>query len=248
MLDRGDNSSAKNTDNAITTTPIYAITKSARTNLGTKVIDLNNDSAYIDYTISVENQGNANGTNVTIEDILPDGLVAIQANEPNYILPTTTGGSSNINTSISADGRTITVANQNIDRGNTVTVKFWVKKANNATASSNFVNYAVVKDNLNGDGTDKNVKENNYENLGNAAVGRDNNTDATVTSKNQNRNISITDDAYKELALQNKGLVSLILSLTTVPMLQKQMQLARSCLPLQLLKLILTLLILVEYL
>lgn len=70
MLDRGDNSSAKNTDNAITTTPIYAITKSARTNLGTKVIDLNNDSAYIDYTISVENQGNANGTNVTIEDIL----------------------------------------------------------------------------------------------------------------------------------------------------------------------------------
>ena len=206
---------ATNTDTAVTKTPIYAITKSARSNLGTRVIDLNNDNAYVDYTITVANQGNADGTAVTIVDALPNGMAALtDTQDPNYLAPTTTGGSTNITPSVSSDGRTISVTGQDIAQGTTITVKFRAKKADNATTSSDFVNYAVVKDDTNGDGTfnlvdssgdnlDSDTTENNYEDSSNADLGKDNNSNATVTAQEQTRDINITNGINKEVALQS---------------------------------------------
>ena len=205
---------ATNIDTAVTVTPIYAITKSAQSNLGTKVIDLNNNDAYVDYIVTVANQGTADGTAVTIEDFLPNGLVAIRAGEPHYIAPTTTGASSNVTPTISADGKTITVTGQNIVQGSTITIKFRAKKATGATTSSNFVNYAVVRDDTNDDGTfdlvdssgdksDTGTAENNYEDPARPNLGKDNNTAATVTAQEQTRDINITEGLSKEVALQS---------------------------------------------
>jgi len=214
LAGKGQTATAANTDTAVTVTPIYAITKSAQSNLGTKVIDLNNPDAYVDYTISVANQGTANGTAVTISDALPNGLVAIKAGEANYLAPTTTGGSSNVTPVISNDGKTITVTGQDINQGGTITIKFRVKKAVGATTSSSFVNYAVVRDDTDGDGIfdlvdssgDKNdtgTTENNYEDPARPTLGKDDNTAATVTAQEQNRDINITDGVNKEVALQS---------------------------------------------
>jgi uncharacterized repeat protein (TIGR01451 family) len=200
LNDKGQTATATNTDNAITTTPIYAITKSARTNLGTKIIDLNNPNAYVDYTITVLNEGTADGTDVTITDALPDGLIAIQNGEANYVAPTTTGSANNVTPVISADGRTVTVTGQDIDQNDTITITFRARAADNATQASTFNNYAVVTDDLDddgdvdltdssGDNTDPNTNENNFEDPANPDVGQDNNDDATVTPKNQNRDL-----------------------------------------------------------
>ena len=214
LNDKGQTATATNTDNAITTTPIYAITKSARTNLGTKIIDLNNPNAYVDYTITVLNEGTADGTDVTITDALPDGLIAIQNGEANYVAPTTTGSANNVTPVISADGRTVTVTGQDIDQNDTITITFRARAADNATQASTFNNYAVVTDDLDddgdvdltdssGDNTDPNTNENNFEDPANPDVGQDNNDDATVTPKNQNRDLNITPAADKEVALQS---------------------------------------------
>lgn len=212
---RGKNQTATitNTDNAITTTPIYAINKSATTNLGTKNFDLKNDNAYVDYTITVTNQGNEDGTAVTIEDKLPNGLVAIQSGENNYVAPTTTGGTSNVTPSLSSDGKTITVTGQNILQNQTITVTFRAKKAQSATVDSNFNNYAVVRDDTNGDGSfdlvdssgdkkDSSVVENNYEDSANPSVGKDTDN-GTIKPTQQNRELTISEGANKEVALQS---------------------------------------------
>ncbi len=212
--DLGQPAVATNTDNAITVTPIYAITKSAQSNLGTKIIDLNNPNAYVDYTITVLNEGTADGTDVTITDALPDGLIAIQNGEANYVAPTTTGSANNVTPVISADGRTVTVTGQDIDQNDTITITFRARAADNATQASTFNNYAVVTDDLDddgdvdltdssGDNTDPNTNENNFEDPANPDVGQDNNDDATVTPKNQNRDLNITPAADKEVALQS---------------------------------------------
>ena len=214
LVDKGQAATATNTDTAVTMTPVYAITKSAKSNLGTKVIDLNNDNAYVDYTITVANQGTADGTAVTIVDELPNGLVAIQSGETNYVAPTTTGASNNVTPVISADGKTITVTGQDIAQNSTITIKFRVKKAEGATTSSDFVNYAVVRDDTNGDGTfdlvdssgdnsDTGTVENNYEDPARPNLGKDNNTAATVTAQEQTRDINISEGLSKEVALQS---------------------------------------------
>ena len=206
--------SATNTDNAVTTTPIYAITKSAQSNLNNNRIDLNNANSYVDYTITIENQGTADGTGVTIEDTLPDGLVAIQSDEANYVAPTTTGSSNNQTPSISADGRTVTVTGQDINRGDVITVTFRAKASSTATVDSNFVNYAVVKDDIDddsdfdlidssGDANDPNVIENTYEDPANPDTGADDNSDATVTPAAQTRDINISPGVDKEVPLQS---------------------------------------------
>jgi len=214
LVDKGKAATATNTDTAVTMTPVYAITKSAQSNLGTKVIDLNNDNAYVDYTITVANQGTADGTAVNIIDALPNGLVAIQSGEANYVAPTTTGASNNVTPVISADGKTITVTGQNIAQNSTITIKFRAKKAAGATTSSDFVNYAVVRDDTDGDGTfdlvdssgdnsDAGTTENNYEDPARPNLGKDNNTDATVTPQEQTRDINISQGLSKEVALQS---------------------------------------------
>ncbi|MGM8888626.1 hypothetical protein ACS8FD_22045, partial [Psychrobacter sp. 1U2] len=61
LTDKGQTTADKratNTNNAITTTPVYAITKSATTNLNNKIFDTNNANAYVDYTITIKNEGN----------------------------------------------------------------------------------------------------------------------------------------------------------------------------------------------
>ncbi|WP_201585016.1 DUF11 domain-containing protein [Psychrobacter jeotgali] len=210
---KGKTATITNTDNAITTTPIYAINKSATTNLGTKNFDLKNDNAYVDYTITVTNQGNEDGTAVTIEDKLPNGLVAIQSGEDNYVAPTTTGGTSSVTPSISSDGRTVTVTGQNILQNQTITVTFRAKKAENATVDSTFNNYAVVRDDTNGDGSfdlvdssgdkkDDSVIENNYEDPANPSVGTDTDN-GTIRPTQQNRELNISKGADKEVALQS---------------------------------------------
>lgn len=209
---------ATNTDNALTKTPLYAITKSAITNLGNSNLDLNSTTAYVDYTITVKNEGNIAGTAISISDDLPSGLVAIASTEANYVAPTVTAsnGSAAGTAVISNANKTITVAGQNIKVGETITVTFRAKKATGATATSSFVNYAVVRDNTKDDATantpdiidrsDNGTNpggptENTYEDPAKPLVGKDDNTNATVNTTNQTRAIAITPGANKEIAL-----------------------------------------------
>ncbi|WP_435978697.1 hypothetical protein [Psychrobacter sp. DM4] len=211
LTDLGQPAVATNTDNAVTVTPIYAITKSAQSNLGTQIIDLNNANAYVDYTITVLNEGTADGTDVTITDDLPAGLIAIQNGEANYVAPTTTGTGT---PAVSSDGRTVTLIGQNIDQNDTITITFRARPADNATVGSDFVNFAVVTDDLDddgdidltdssGDAADNNTTEDNFEDPTNPDIGEDNNDNATVTPRNQTRSLTITDDENKEVALQS---------------------------------------------
>ncbi|MEN8624666.1 beta strand repeat-containing protein [Psychrobacter proteolyticus] len=212
------NYTAVNTDNALTKTPIYAITKSATTNLGNKNFDLNNTDAFVDYTITVKNEGNISGTAISISDDLPSGLVAIASGQQNYKAPSvTTSNGSAVGTAIlSNSNKTITVAGQNIKVGETITVTFRAKKATDATSSSLFTNYAVVRDNTNSDAnantpdiidrsddgvTPGGLTESTYENTATPLIGKDDNTNATVTTTNQTRAIAITPGANKEVAL-----------------------------------------------
>ena len=209
---------AVNTDNALTKTPIYAITKSATTNLGNKNFDLNNTSAFVDYTITVKNEGNLDGTAISISDDLPSGLVAIASGEANYKAPTvaTSNGSATGTAVLSNSNKTVTVAGQNVKVGETITVTFRAKKATDATTNSLFTNYAVVKDNTNSDVnantpdiidrsddgvTPGGLTESTYENPASPLTGKDDNTNATVTTSNQPRAIAITPGANKEVAL-----------------------------------------------
>lgn len=209
---------ATNTDNALTKTPIYAITKSAITNLGNKKFDLNNTGAFVDYTITVKNEGNIDGTAISISDDLPSGLAAIASTEANYVVPTVTAsnGSTAGTAVISNSNKTITVAGQNVKVGETITVTFRAKKATGATATSSFVNYAVVRDNTKDDATANNPDiidrsdngltpggptESNYEDPTKPLVGADNNNNATVETTNQIRAIAISPGANKEIGL-----------------------------------------------
>ncbi len=209
---------ATNTDNALTKTPLYAITKSATTNLGNKNLDLNNANSYVDYTITVKNDGNIDGTAVSISDDLPSGLVAIATGQDNYVAPTViaSNGSATGTAVLSNSNKTITVAGQNIKVGETITVTFRAKKADGATSSSSFVNYAVVRDNTKDDTTantpdiiDRSdngitpggLTESTYEDPAKPLVGADNNNNATVETTNQRRAIAITAGENKEIAL-----------------------------------------------
>ena len=209
---------ATNTDNALTKTPLYAITKSATTNLGNNNLDLNNTGAFVDYTITVKNEGNIDGTAISISDDLPSGLVAIVSGQANYIAPTVTAsnGSAAGTAVLSAANKTITIAGQNIKVGETITVTFRAKKADGATATSSFGNYAVVRDNTKDDATANNPDivdrsdnsvtsggptESTYEDSAKPLAGKDDNTNASVSTTNQTRAIAITPGANKEIAL-----------------------------------------------
>lgn len=210
---------ASNVDNAKTIAPLYAITKSATTNLGTRNLDLNNPNAYVDYTITVKNEGNLDGKAISISDDLPSGLVAIASGEANYTAPTVTAsnGSTAGTAKLSAANKTITVASQNIKVGETITVTFRAKKAAGATSADNsFVNYAVVKDDTANDSnattpditdrSDDGTTETTYENKGTGAyLGKDDNSKATVTTTNQTRAIAISPGVNKEVALLTSG-------------------------------------------
>lgn len=219
LTSKGQPATVVNNDIAIVKTPIYAITKSAKTNLNNRRIDLANANAFVDYTITVKNEGTENGTAVQIIDTLPSGLVAIKSGETNYIAPTITSSSTSSTTApnISTDGKTITVASQDIKMGETITITFRAKAASGAAAADNFVNFAVVKDDTNGDGTydlvdssgdntDANTSENNYEDPARPNLGKDDNTNAALTPTNQNRNITISQGANKEVALQSSNI------------------------------------------
>ena len=209
---------ATNTDNALTKTPLYAITKSATTNLGNKNLDLNNTGAYVDYTITVKNEGNIDGTAITISDDLPSGLVAIASTEANYLAPTVTAsnGSAAGTAVLSAVNKTITVAGQNVKVGETITVTFRAKKATGATDADSFTNYAIVRDNTKDDATANNpdiidrsdngltpggLTQSTYEDPSKPLIGKDDNTNSSVTTSNQVRAINITSGANKEIAL-----------------------------------------------
>lgn len=208
---------ATNTDNAKTTTPLYAIQKSAVTNLPNRIFDINNSASFVDYTITVKNEGNADGTAVTIIDTLPAGLVAVtSADTAIYKAPTvTTSGGSVVKTaSVSTDGKEITIIGQDIKINEIITVTFRVKKDASTPASGTVItNYAVVKDSTKDNGTfdlidtskDANgdgVTEKNYEDkTATDYKGKDDNTNSPITTSNQSRSIIISDGTSKEVAL-----------------------------------------------
>ena len=219
----GQPSTALNTDNAIVKTPTYAITKSATTNLGDKNLDFKNENAWADYTITVKNDGTAKGTDVTIVDALPAGLIAILPSEANYVAPKVNGTAST--GIVSTDGKTITVEGQDIEIGATTTITFRAKADASLTQdeagawkdTSNFVNFAVVTDDVDGDGTiditdssgddtDPNTTENTFEDPNNPDKhGKDDNTNATVSPSAQKRDITISEGTNKEVALKSEG-------------------------------------------
>lgn len=220
LTDKGQTAADKkatNTDNAITTTPVYAITKSATTNLGNKTFDTNNANAYVDYTITVKNEGNIDGTAVRITDALPTGLVAIKTGEVNYIAPAVvaSGTSTAKDANISTTGKEITVIGQDIKMNETITVTFRAKKDTTTPATgTNITNYALVEDDVDGNGSfdlvdssgdtaDKSVSEKTYEDTtATNYKGKDSNSNATITTSSQTRNLTIKSNTLdKEVAL-----------------------------------------------
>ena len=217
----GAGNEAVNTDNAITTTPVYAITKSATTNLSNKTFDIKNDNAYVDYTITVKNEGNIDGTAVNIIDTLPTGLVAIKSGETNYIAPTVvaSGTSTAKDANISTNGKEITVTAQDIKMNETITVTFRAKKDTTTLATgTNITNYVVVKDDVDGNGSfdlvdssgdaaDTSVSEKTYEDTTAANYkGKDSNSNATITTSSQTRNLTIASNTLdKEVALVSQN-------------------------------------------
>lgn len=207
---------ATNTDSAKTVAPLYAITKSAKTNLNNntgKIFDVNNNQSYVIYTIVVKNEGTADGTLVNIEDTLPEGLVVIQLGD-NYVAPTTTvSGSGTLSTaiapSVTNSGKDIKVTGQNIKIGETVTVTFRAKKDTTAlTSGTTITNFAVVKDSTKNDSTTDIIDKSNdvddtvYETKsGDDYKGKDNNTDASITTSAQVRKLEISAGVNKEVGL-----------------------------------------------
>lgn len=211
---------AVNTDNAITRTPIFAIIKSARTSLAAnnKFFDTANPDAFINYSITIKNEGNADAKGFEIVDTLPTGLVGVTTFTPQI-------GGVNIpagNFAFSNENKTLTITGQNLNQGDTITVTFRAKKDTTATITTGttLTNYAIVQDNTLDDDSANNpdlidrsdtvsgggLGENNYEDPNLPAGqddkdGKDDNTDASVTTRNQTRNITVTGDATKEIPL-----------------------------------------------
>lgn len=209
---------AENVDTGITSTPIYAITKSAATNFASnnKFFDTANPNAYIDYTITIENEGNAAATAFNIEDTLPAGLVALTTFTP-QINGTDVAAS---NFAFSNQNKTLTITGQDLAQTESLTLTFRAVKETGATIASGTVltNYAQVEDDTASDtnadtpdlidrSDDGTVAggdtENNYE--GGSNLGDDDNTGATVTTRNQTRNLTISDDPEKEVPLKSTG-------------------------------------------
>ena len=214
---------AINTDNAITKTPIYAITKSANTNLDNNIFDTANTSAYIDYTIIVKNEGNADAKAFNIVDALPTGLIVLTTTAPTSVVTGSTSGTASTAVTPTFTGsnnnKIVNVIGQNLKQGETITITFRAIKDSSVTTASgaDLVNYAQVNDDtLNDTGitnadlvdrSDDKGTENNYEDtkLPVDKDGKDDNTDATVSTRNQVRNITISDDLKKEVALVSTG-------------------------------------------
>lgn len=208
---------AVNTDNAITKTPIFAIIKSARTSLAAnnKFFDTANPDAFINYSITIKNEGNADAKGFEIVDTLPTGLVGSTTFTPQI------GGVDvpAANFAFTNDDKTLTIIGQDLDQGDTITITFRAKKDTTATIATGttLTNYAIVQDDtLNDDNandsdlidTSETVSgggngENNYENPNLLADqdGKDDNTGASVTTRNQTRNITVTGDDEKEIPL-----------------------------------------------
>lgn len=198
---------AVNTDNAITRTPIFAITKSAKSNLNNNVFDAANNGAYVDYTILIKNQGNAAANAFTIVDRLPEGLVIDTKVAPKVGGVALTAGQF----TTSADGRTLTIPNRNLAIGAdlTVTLRAIKDAAQTIKTDAVLLNVAEVQDDtLNDTGitnadlidrSDDTGTENNYE--GTSGLGVDKDDDASVTTRNQTRNITVAGDATKEIPL-----------------------------------------------
>lgn len=218
LTDKSQPAVATNIDNAKTTTPLYAIQKSAATNLPNRIFDINNSASFVDYTITVKNEGNADGTAVTIIDTLPAGLVAVtSADTAIYKAPVvkTSGGGSVVKTaSVSTDGKEITITGQDIKINEIITVTFRVKKDATTPASGTVItNYAVVKDSTKDNGTfdlvdtskdadGDGVTEKNYEDkTATDYKGKDDNTTSPITTSNQTRSITVSPGTNKEVAL-----------------------------------------------
>lgn len=205
---------AENVDTGITSTPIYAITKSAATNFASnnKFFDTANPNAYIDYTITIKNEGNAAATAFNIEDTLPAGLVALTTFTP-QINGTNVAAS---NFAFSNQNKTLTVTGQDLAIDDSLTLTFRAVKEDGVTIDSgtDLTNYAQVEDDTDNDtnantpdlidrSDDGGDTENNYE--GDSSLGDDDNTKATVTTRNQTRNLTISDDPEKEVPLKSTG-------------------------------------------
>lgn len=217
---------ASNTDNAITKTPIYAITKSANTNLNNNNFDTANDNAYIDYKIIIKNEGNADAKAFDIVDVLPTGLIALTTTTPTSVVTGSTSGTASTAVTPTFSGtnnNTITVTGQNLTQGETITITFRaVKDTSVATiaSGSSLTNVATVRDdtlsdvNANtpdlidkSDTVSGGTGENNYEDPNAIADkdGKDDNSDATVTTRNQVRSIIISAGTNKEVPLISSG-------------------------------------------
>ena len=210
---------ATNTDSAKTVAPLYAITKSAKTNLNNntgKIFDVNNNQSYVIYTIVVKNEGTADGTSVNIEDTLPEGLVVIESGD-NYVAPTTIvsrdSGNETLSTAVSPSitnsGKDIKVTGQNIKIGETVTITFRAKKDSTVLARNvTLNNFAVVKDSTKNNATTDIIDKSNdisdtvYETkTGDDYKGKDNNSDAYITTSTQVRTLEISAGVNKEVGL-----------------------------------------------
>lgn len=197
---------ASNTDNAKTTTPVYAITKSATTNLDNKTFDIANSASFIKYTIAVKNEGNADGTGLTISDTLPTGLLVDLTKTP---VVTADNGSTPVAATFITTNKGVQVISQGIKQGETITIVFYAKQdGTTLTNASKIVNHAIVDDKNGMIDSTKDSDDVNYEDKSKSGYkGEDKNT-SEITTNSQTRKITITKDADKEVALKSDNYYS----------------------------------------
>lgn len=146
---------ATNTDESITKLPVFSIVKSV-----SQTLDLNNDAATAEYTITVKNDKTATyaaeAVGITIADYLPEGLKLVTSSLTTASI-TTTGSATKgtiaqnnkgFGSAATIDGFEITGVNLPV--GETITIKFKVQKDSTETLAKSTINHVKVEAPLGG--------------------------------------------------------------------------------------------------
>ena len=146
---------ATNTDESTTKLPVFSIVKSV-----SQTLDLNDDAATAEYTITVKNDKTATYTTdavgIKIADNLPEGLKLVTSSLTTASITTTgaaTKGTIAQNNKGFGSGATIDgfeITGVNLPVGETITIKFKVQKDTTETLAKSTINHVKVEAPLGG--------------------------------------------------------------------------------------------------
>ncbi len=208
-----------NTDTSFTRLPTFGIVKTITNGLDLK--DLNDTAAY---KVVVTNDGtnfSADATNITIADVLPNGLAMANALTDSNIT-VSTGATKGTIAPGSAGSQGFSITGVNLPVGQSITITFEVKRSGtiviDTSNAPNLINHVTVTDDLDEDATTTgdvvidSTKSGNPENVSTFYPTRDTNyidgvertlatgDDSTVPLLTIERNLTLTGPTIKEIA------------------------------------------------